>query len=311
MNAVTARDSIIGCLKGVATGDAIGKQTEGLSRADVLRWYPQGVRGFKGPPGSTIPRYIGNAKREWQMGETTDDTERTIAVGRAILLARASYRPSGVSLDQVLERATEVADRRDHLHVETAWRALTRLIHDFLGVRFDASMPRLEMGFWKASVQTRPMPGARHALEQCRQRDLLIAVLSNSSFGEPVIRYELAKHGLADHLAFIMVSADYAVRRPNVLLFETASARLALAPKDIWFIGDRLDTDIAGAKRAGMTAAWFNPSQEHNVSEVADLIVRDWDAVIQHLQLESWPERTARQDTTRPDDAAALCDSGR
>lgn len=79
------KERIFGCLKGIATGDAIGKQTEGLSRADVLRWYPEGVRGFEGAPGSRIPRYVGNAKREWLVGETTDDTERTIAVARAIL----------------------------------------------------------------------------------------------------------------------------------------------------------------------------------------------------------------------------------
>jgi len=76
---------IFACLKGIATGDAIGKQTETLSRAGVLRWYPNGVRGFEGAPGTPIPRYVGNRKREWRIGETTDDTERTIAVARAIL----------------------------------------------------------------------------------------------------------------------------------------------------------------------------------------------------------------------------------
>jgi ADP-ribosylglycohydrolase len=81
----TVKERILGCVKGIATGDAIGKQTETLSREGVLRWYPNGVRGFEGPPGTLIPRYVGNAKREWRIGETTDDTERTIAVARAIL----------------------------------------------------------------------------------------------------------------------------------------------------------------------------------------------------------------------------------
>src|SRR6266404_2289372 len=76
---------ILACLKGIATGDAIGKQTETLSCDGVLRWYPDGVRGFEGPAGTPIPRYVGNAKREWRIGETTDDTEGTIAVARAIL----------------------------------------------------------------------------------------------------------------------------------------------------------------------------------------------------------------------------------
>src|SRR5918992_6052021 len=86
MSADTSR--IVACLKGIAVGDAVGKQTEGLSREAIRKWYPDGVRGFEGPPGSTIPRYIGNAKREWRIGETTDDTERTVAVARAVLAER-------------------------------------------------------------------------------------------------------------------------------------------------------------------------------------------------------------------------------
>lgn len=78
------KERILGCLAGIATGDAIGKQTENLSREDIARWYPEGIRGFEGPPGALIPRYAGNTKRQWLIGETTDDTERTIAVARAI-----------------------------------------------------------------------------------------------------------------------------------------------------------------------------------------------------------------------------------
>jgi len=82
---VTAESRILASLKGLATGDAIGKQTENLSCDEITRWYPRGVRGFEGPPGTVIPRYASNRKRQWRFGETTDDTERTIAVARAIL----------------------------------------------------------------------------------------------------------------------------------------------------------------------------------------------------------------------------------
>ena len=81
-------DRVVACLQGIAIGDAIGKQTEGLSREDVRRWYPGGIRGFEGLPGAIIPRYTANKKREWRIGETTDDTERTLAVARAIVAER-------------------------------------------------------------------------------------------------------------------------------------------------------------------------------------------------------------------------------
>lgn len=84
-------DRVLGCFKDIATGDAIGKQTEMLSRQDVLHWYPRGIVGFEGMPGETIPRYVGNPKWEWRIGETTDDTERTLAVTRAMLRDRAVF----------------------------------------------------------------------------------------------------------------------------------------------------------------------------------------------------------------------------
>jgi ADP-ribosylglycohydrolase len=82
---MTVADRVFGCLQGIATGDAIGKQTEMLAYQDVVRWYPDGIRGFEGAPGAVIPRYRGNRKHEWRIGETTDDTERTIAVARALI----------------------------------------------------------------------------------------------------------------------------------------------------------------------------------------------------------------------------------
>jgi ADP-ribosylglycohydrolase len=72
------------CFKALASGDAIGKQTETLTRAQVGKWYPAAVTGFHGRPGDVIPRYAGS-RYEWRIGETTDDTEQTLAVARALL----------------------------------------------------------------------------------------------------------------------------------------------------------------------------------------------------------------------------------
>jgi ADP-ribosylglycohydrolase len=91
---------VIGCFKALATGDAIGKQTEMLSRADVQRWYPGGIAGFHGQPGDVIPRYAGK-RYEWRIGETTDDTEQTLAVARALLRdRRATHQAIGKELLQ-------------------------------------------------------------------------------------------------------------------------------------------------------------------------------------------------------------------
>jgi HAD superfamily hydrolase (TIGR01662 family) len=234
-------------------------------------------------------------------GTLVEEGPVDLRAGNEWLLSRASHRPAHVTLEHVVDRARrvakEVAGRRDHAHLETAWPTLTRLIHDFFGIRFDVPMAELELGFWRASVRTKPMAGARAALEECHRCGIPVGVVSNTSFGERVIRYELGKHGLADHLACVVVSADYSVRKPNSLLFEVAAARLGIPPQGIWFIGDRSDTDVAGANAAGMTAVWFNPGARYGPSAGADLTVADWQTLMRHV-LEA--RRKASQRPRRP-----------
>jgi ADP-ribosylglycohydrolase len=74
---------IVACFKGVATGDAVGKQTESLNYEDIQQWFPDGIRGFHGEIGCVMPRYDGE-HYFWRFGETTDDTEQTITVARII-----------------------------------------------------------------------------------------------------------------------------------------------------------------------------------------------------------------------------------
>src|SRR5689334_8695435 len=208
-------------------------------------------------------------------GTLVEEVHVDLRAGNEWLLSRASYRPPHITIDDVLARVArvsrDVASLRDDTQVETPWPTLTRLIHDFVGIRFDEPIAELEIGFWKATVHTEPMPGARVALEQFQRAGLPMGVVSNTGFGERVIRYELEKHGLTEHLAFVMVSSDYAVRKPNVLLYEVAAARLGVEPAGIWFVGDRIDTDVAGAKASGMTAVWFNRTERSDPTRSADL----------------------------------------
>ena len=177
--------------------------------------------------------------------------------------------------------SAQVLDRRDEFGIETPWPAFTRLIYDFLGVRFDRTPAALELAFWKASVTTRPMPGARQALSEFHGAGIPMAVVSNCSFGPEVIRYELQKHGLTEYLTFVMVSAEYAVRKPNALLFDTAAARLGIAPKDIWFVGDRQDTDMAGAELAQMKPIWLKHSTR---GESVYLTASSWKDITSHFR---------------------------
>ncbi|MBE1444310.1 ADP-ribosylglycohydrolase family protein [Paenibacillus sp. OAS669] len=80
---VDVLERVVGCFKGLSTGDAIGKQTESLKFEEIEQWFPGGVTGFHGSIGSVMPRYEGR-HYFWKYGETTDDTEQTTSIARVI-----------------------------------------------------------------------------------------------------------------------------------------------------------------------------------------------------------------------------------
>jgi len=210
--------------------------------------------------------------------------------GHEWLFDRASSRPTGVTRDDVIDRASRitraVVERREETHVEVPWTAVFRLVYDHFGFAFADPIAELEQGYWNAAVRFEPMPGMSEALERIARLGVQLAVVSNTSFTGAVIRSELERHGLADRMAFIVASADYAVRKPNPILFKLAAARLGLAPETIWFVGDRLDTDVAGANQAGMPSVWLSarPAEGEEAQIRADLTVPDWAALAQRLE---------------------------
>lgn len=131
------RDRIRGCLKGVATGDAVGKQTEGLSHDSVRRWYPHGVRGFEGEPGSAIPRYAGNKKRKW-LGEIVSAArEASISThGGSLAIAGAAATAAAVSaaIDgalpaEIIDAAWEAVARAERQWPGAGGHTFARAVH--------------------------------------------------------------------------------------------------------------------------------------------------------------------------------------
>jgi putative hydrolase of the HAD superfamily len=214
-----------------------------------------------------------------------DEVGVDLRAGNDAIFRRASYVPSGITRERLLEHAEnvaiEIASRRQEFGIETPWLPMAKLIYESLGLRFDAPMLDLELDFWKATMTTRPMAGVQEALEQFRKRHLPMAVVSNTMFGSRVIEYELSTHGLSDYLSFVMTSSEYIVRKPHLLLFKTAAMRLGVDAKHIWFVGDRLDTDVHGANAAGMTSVWFNPHGKP--SSAPHITVAGWSDLVRHV----------------------------
>ncbi|HEU5431467.1 MAG TPA: ADP-ribosylglycohydrolase family protein [Thermomicrobiales bacterium] len=69
----TLPDRYRGCLLGLACGDALGGPVEFMTRGDIARAYPHGVRDF-----------VGGGWLALVPGEITDDTQLTLALARSL-----------------------------------------------------------------------------------------------------------------------------------------------------------------------------------------------------------------------------------
>lgn len=200
--------------------------------------------------------------------------------GRARVLEIA-HNPRGVTLSDyaaISEQSDlqKVWTQRDASLIEIPWVSFDRLILERLGLTFDIPLEEVQNEFWRAGLTTVPEPGIYEMLEHMQALNIVLAVLSNSSFTGRALCLQLERHGLLKPFKFLMSSAEYAVRKPHPALFLTAAAKLEIDARDIWFVGDNFEMDVGGASRAGMIPIWYNRRDASPTAQVEHAPVRTW-----------------------------------
>lgn len=103
------------------------------------------------------------------------------------------------------------------------------------------------------------------ALERLAAR-FPIAALTNGTAA-------IERVGIAHHFRFALSARSLGVAKPDPRFFHEACGRLGLAPDEVLHIGDDPHLDVAGARRAGLRAAWINRTSAawpDALDEVAD-----------------------------------------
>jgi putative hydrolase of the HAD superfamily len=99
------------------------------------------------------------------------------------------------------------------------------------------------------SLRFTPYPDAAPALAELREAGLRLAIVSNWDCS---LRSVLAGLGLAGAVDAIVVSAEAGARKPDAAIFHTALRELRREPGEAIFVGDSLETDVLGARAAGL-----------------------------------------------------------
>jgi len=165
------------------------------------------------------------------------------------------------------------------------------------GVWLDAG----QLGFQAAQLfriasleYIRLYPGVVETLAALHKKGHRVWLLSNAQ--RTFTEYELRYLGLADSFDGIYLSSDYSCRKPDQRFFDELIQERQLNRKRCLMIGNDRNTDIGGAKAAGLATLYIHTELTPRDQAPADpklhpLLAPD----ARHTELEGWdPEMIAR-----------------
>jgi YjjG family noncanonical pyrimidine nucleotidase len=198
-----------------------------------------------------------------------DQTLRTVGIEEPGAY-RAAYDRINTALWQAVERGERTPDevrteRFRRLVAEADLAAVTGIAAAPLAVELaDAFVAGL-------GAHGELYEGAAELLAALAAIDGLALGLVTNGLGE-VQRARLARLGLDDCFASVVVSGEVGVSKPDPRIFELAFAGFAtdtVARGDrALMVGDNLRADIAGGRAAGIHTCWYHPHGRGDVAPV-------------------------------------------
>lgn len=172
-------------------------------------------------------------------------------------LASNAARLGPVPIEHLWAIRTRLLDREPMLRHRLSELRRRILFHALL----DAGYPQAEAEslaeagfqvFLEARHRVTLFPEVHPTLEILADR-FTLGVLTNGNA-------DVRRLGLADYFRFALCAEELGVGKPDPTPFREALKRAGVEASAAIHIGDHPSDDIAGARRAGMRAIWFNPS---------------------------------------------------
>lgn len=187
------------------------------------------------------------------------DLGSTLIDERECISWRCKYiiENNGIEAQEFMKKVEECA-KTDHFAVKTA------------ASFFGAEIPRWPKELEKLYLDT------KNVLEYLASKYKL-GIIANQSAGT---QERIEKWGIAKYFDVVIASAEAGCAKPDLRIFHMALEQADCLPEEAVMIGDRLDNDIAPAKRIGMKTVWVRQGFAkyqgiNNESERPDDIIDD------------------------------------
>lgn len=107
-------------------------------------------------------------------------------------------------------------------------------------------------------VNRRALDGAAALLAGLRSHARIV-IVTNNLLEEQQDKLQVC--GLAPLVDVLVASGDVGVSKPDPEIFRIALERAGVGASQAVMLGDSWASDVAGARRAGISAVWFNPER--------------------------------------------------
>ena len=141
----------------------------------------------------------------------------------------------------------------------------------FLGLFFDAGNTLVveEPGKHLWEMVITPIPGAVEVLTALKPRYRLGVISNTVGSGDAEVSEALERAGIRRFIDALVTSRDFGRAKPDPAIYTEGARRLGVPLISTCMIGDRLDTDIAGALNAGIAAVWLRHPGAEAVAGIA------------------------------------------
>ncbi len=114
-----------------------------------------------------------------------------------------------------------------------------------------------------------PRQGVRETLAALDAGGYRLGLLSNTFWASDLHDRHLEALGLLEYLPVRVYSCEEAHVKPHPAIFQETLARMGASASEAVYVGDRLDTDVVGAQRAGMRAVLIRSPYQDQEAETA------------------------------------------